>query len=435
MMKLRRKFTLAIALLVCIFCSLKIYAITPADVGISNFNPYSVEPGQIGKTLYNNPPETLQTGIKVQAPHLPAAPVNKQLAEAAKISFVLNGIRFTGNHIFSSQELLKLFTPYLHKKITVAKLMELVQSVSLKYQQAGYFLSKALLPQQQIKNGVVTVQIVEGFISKVEIQGVTGRTEAFLSKYSAAIESIKPIKLDKLERYLLLINDLTGFQVKSIIAPDPKTPLGSKLTLVTQLTRINATVTRDNYQTRYLGPLEHSAYGSLNSTIIPGGSLYMRALGSVPASKLQYYEMRHTQPIGTDGLIWGIDGYYTRTNPQFILTPLDVFGYSGDGNTFFSYPILRSRERTLRFQGQFDYMDSHSTVLEQQLYIDRDRVFKFFLQYDDTWKKGQDSIYASLEKGFNIFGADDNGFRSRTGASANFLKLNTTISRTQVLSD
>lgn len=439
MMKLRKQqfFKFTINLLVCFLYSLNLYAITPADTGISNFNPFSVEPGQIGKTLYRNAPGVTTETAPIQAPQQPeAAAMQKQLAEAAKISFVLNGIRFTGNHVYSSQELLQLFTPYLHKKITVAKLMELVQSVSLKYQKAGYFLSKALLPQQQIKNGVVTVQIVEGFISFVDIQGIKDkRTQNFLLKYGAAIESIKPIKLDRLERYLLLLNDLNGFQVKSLIAPDPKTPLGSKLTLVTQLTPVFATVTRDNYQTRYLGPLEHSAYGSINSTILPGGSLYMRALASVPTTKLQYYEMRHTQPLGTDGLIWGIDGYYTQTNPQFILTPLEVFGFSGDGNTFFSYPILRSRERTLRFQSQFDYMNSHSNVLGQQLYKDRNRDFTFSLQYDDVLWKGQDSIYGAVDKGFNILGASDEGFRSRTGASADFFKLNTTMTRTQFLSE
>lgn len=403
-----------------------LYAI---DVPIS---PASVEPGQIGQTLYRSGAPTSAPAAITQL-HKATEKPSIEAAAAAKITFVLNGIHFKGNHVFSSAELLKIFTPYLHKKITVAKLIELVEAATQKYQKAGYFLSKALLPQQEIHDGIVTVQIVEGFISNVDIQGIKGQNKTYLLKYAHEIESIRPIKLDKLERYLLLINDNPGIQAKAVLAPDPKVPLGSKMTLVSQFTPVQATISRDNYQTRFLGPLETSIYGSFNSMIIPGGSLYGRALAADPYTKLQYYEARHSQFLGTDGWLLTLDGYYTRTNPQFVLAPLHNIGYSADGNAALLYPIIRSRARNLRVQGQFDYINSHATILEQPLYYDRIRDLVLSSVYDDTLWKGQDVISVALNKGFNIWGATAAGPHSRLGSTPNYLKLNGTVSRLQNL--
>jgi hemolysin activation/secretion protein len=404
---------------------------------IAAINPSSIEPGVVGATINDNFNLTRLQPAEgtAQQPNL-NADTNSQLSEEAKkISFQLNNVRFTGNTVYSQQELSTIFTTSLHKKITVAKLMELVQEVTHKYQKEGYFLSRALIPPQEIANGVVTIQIVEGFISQVDIQGVEGNKKEFLQKYAVAIEAIKPIRLDKLERYLLLINDIGGFQVKSLIEPDPAVKLGSKLTLVTQYTPYSLTVTQDNYQTRYLGPGETSGFGYLNSLIIPGGSLYGRVLTGNPASKLQYYEGKYLIPLGTEGITVGVDGYYTQTNPQFILSPLDIHGFSGDGNVFATYPLIRSRAKNLRILGQFDYMNNHSNALDLPLYYDRIRDLTLGIQYDDVLWKGQDSVYLGLDKGFNILGADNQGFRSRFAGKSDFLKVNATASRTQYLND
>lgn len=418
--------------LACFFCITSLHAERPPVP--DHLNPVGLEPGLVGKNLYNRneptaPPSTIQ-GLRVfQQPG--------SMGTTAHIRFVLQGVTIEGNHVFSTASLQAIFKPFLHRNITLGKLQSLVEQITDKYQAAGYFLSKAYLPPQQIADGIVHVSVMEGFISEVIIQGVDKpKLEAYLKKYETNITGYKPVTLKEMERYLLLINDIPGFTVRSVLAPDPKVDLGSTLTLVTEYKPFQAMLSRDNYQTRYLGPLENTLATNLNSVFLPGGTLYGRALSANFYHHLNYFELRHSQTIGTDGLVFTLDGYNTQTNPQFILAPLEVIGFSGDANAGLYYPIMRSRNRNLSIQGQFDYMNNLSFVLGEELYKDAIRDLTLTAQYADTVAKGDDVLSFVFDRGFNIFGAGSGAhFRSRTGAGPNYLKLILTGERTQYLNE
>lgn len=425
-----------------IFCCILIlsklgYAVDVSSINIANrgFTPFNVDAGLVGKNLQRSSslPQRSTRAVDAPAAQTPSA---MDIAGAEKITFTLNGIIFSGNTVYSDEQLQLIFKPYLHHKISLAELMNLVQEVSSKYQKNGYFLSKAILPPQEIKNGIVQVTVVEGFISNVEIQGINKRLLVqMLKKYGSRIQSIRPIRLADLERYLLLMNDIPGLEIKSVLAPDKKTPLGSDMTLVSTYKAFDITYTRDNYQTQYLGPYENTVYASLNSFFVPGGTLYGRVLSADRYDSLNYYELKYDQIIGTDGLVLSLDGYTTRTNPQFILKPLEIHSVSDDVNVDLFYPIIRSRQRNLSFQAQFDYMNNSSTALDSILYEDKIRDLTLSLLYSDLLWKGENSILLSLDKGFNFLGAHSRHPPSRLGATPNFLKVMLTASRNQFLGE
>lgn len=391
------------------------------------------EAGIVGRNIMRSPAATRAPGT---APSFEIAkPQKTEISpEAAKYSFVLNQVKIEGNHVISTAVLEEIFKPYLHQTITVAKLQELVNEVSNKYQESGYFLSKAFLPPQEIANGTVKVTVVEGFISQIKIQGLKReQLIQFIEEFGDKIKADKPIKLATLERYLLILNDVSGFTVKSVIEPDPTTPLGSKLTLATEVKTLEASVTQDNYQTPYLGPNETGANAALNSVFTPGGSLFARALLADVDHKLSYYELRHIQAIGSEGLSFSIDGYQTKTNPQFVLAPLEIFGVSKDANTSLYYPIIRSRNRNLNVQVQYDYMTNGSTALGQELFFDRIQDVSLSSTYSDVLWKGDDNLSLVLDKGIGNLG--DRPFHSRFNARGDFLKLTGYVSRTQYLND
>lgn len=246
---------------------------------------------------------------------------------------------------------------------------------------------------------------------------------------------MRPIRLQELERTILLMNDIPGMQVKSVLGADPKVPLGSTVTLLAQYTPVNFIGTYDNYQTLYLGPFESTANLYLNSAFVPGGTLYFRGLSSNTYRRLNFYELRHEQIFAPCGLVLGLDGFITNTHPGFILEPLEIFGDSKDVNATLSYPWIRSRTRNVTLQAQFDIMNNSSTALGEQLFIDKIRDLLLAFQINDSAYNGTTFLTASIDKGFNIFGADKNAIHSRLGASPDFTKFNITASRTQFLNE
>lgn len=72
--------------------------------------------------------------------------------------------------IYSDEELLKLATPLIEKqdqgkRLTVSDLCDFVETVTGKYVADGYYTSRALLPEQELRSdGTLTIRIVEGKI-------------------------------------------------------------------------------------------------------------------------------------------------------------------------------------------------------------------------------------------------------------------------------
>ena len=92
-------------------------------------------------------------------------------AQTHHISFVLKSVEFDGATLFSEDELLKIFADSLEHKISIADLQSLVDQVSAKYRDAGYLLSQAFLPEQEIESGQVRIKVSEGFVGELEVLG------------------------------------------------------------------------------------------------------------------------------------------------------------------------------------------------------------------------------------------------------------------------
>jgi hemolysin activation/secretion protein len=73
--------------------------------------------------------------------------------------------------VFSSTALGQAVARYSGREITAAELEEARQALTLKYVEAGYINSGAVLPDQDLKGGVVIFQIVEGKLTGIDVKG------------------------------------------------------------------------------------------------------------------------------------------------------------------------------------------------------------------------------------------------------------------------
>jgi hemolysin activation/secretion protein len=119
-----------------------------------------------GKTLKLGPPGIVE-------PILP--PVNfEALARSGRLwSFrgVVREFRFVGNHLFSSASLGKVVDKYKNREIDAEDLEQARQDLTLFYINKGYVNSGAILPDQDGKNGIITLQLVEGRLTGINLKG------------------------------------------------------------------------------------------------------------------------------------------------------------------------------------------------------------------------------------------------------------------------
>lgn len=415
-----------IRILVGIFCC--IYATTIFAINASEL-PSPANVGQVPKQ-FRQPVNALpKTG---GAPIQNEQPEQKVNDEAEKFKFEITAVNIVGNHIYPVSELQSIFNPFLKKEISLAKLQELVHEITKKYRADGYVLSRAILPPQTIKNGVVTVQVIEGYISKITVSGKIGKNKLLLEKMGQVILRSRPLQIHLLEHEMLLANDVPGLTVRAVITPSKETPGSADLTLAGELKRASAYFTYDNFGTRYLGPQQLTVGAYFNSILAAGDINSFKYATTTQPEELKFFEFIHSQPIGVNGTRWAIGTDYTETKPKFVLQPLYVTGRNS--LTFFniSHPLLRTRETNVSLHATTNYQNVSSTILQTLLYYDRLRSLAIGGSFDtlDRWS-GADTININLEKGFNILGAHKHLLQSRPQGLPNFFKLEAFASRTK----
>lgn len=389
--------------------------------------PFSAEPGLVQKRL---------TSKMIPAYKTTALPEAAKLAKIApadsKIKFVLNKIILEGNTVFSESQLRELYQSSLRKTISVAELQGIVQKITKKYRDEGFIISRALLPPQTIKQGIVRIQIVEGFISKVEVKGDPGKAECVIAGYGKHILDNRPLQMKILERYVLLANDLPGYTVKAVLTPSKTVTASSDLTLVVERKKSSAYLSEDNFGTRYLGPQQITGSLSLYSILVGGENNTFKLLKSTQGRELRFFEYLHAQPVGTRGAKWIVVYDYTKTRPGFILQPLNIIGRSTWIFTDIIYPVIRSRERNLVVHGQANYQNVFSTISEFPFYQDRIRSLATGAFYESADKhKGVNTAGIDFTQGLNVMGAHQHLNQSRPLGNTEYLRTNIFLGRLQ----
>ena len=102
-------------------------------------------------------------------PPLPVPGEGERLSGGPQI--VVREFRVTGSTVFTQAQLAAVTAPYVGHPISSEDLNELRDRLTLLYVDAGYLNSGAVLPDQDVREGVVEYQIVEGRLEDIRVEG------------------------------------------------------------------------------------------------------------------------------------------------------------------------------------------------------------------------------------------------------------------------
>ena len=94
-----------------------------------------------------------------------------QQDEAADIKFTARGIIIDKSAVLTQQEIESVTSEYINKEITIRDLYSVVQRLNEIYSEKGYLTCRAFLPSQTIKQGVVTIKLIEGRTGNIAVKG------------------------------------------------------------------------------------------------------------------------------------------------------------------------------------------------------------------------------------------------------------------------
>jgi len=153
-----------------------------------------------------------QSSRPVRAPlHMPSF-AHPQTADDSKPLFVLRGVSLVGATAIPHDQLAATYRAYLGRKVSQADLAAIAQGISELYHAAGFHLSRAIIPPQDIADGHIRVQVIEGSITEITLKG-DGAEQFGVRPLLNVVLSEYPSRLATLERQLLLINGWPGVRI------------------------------------------------------------------------------------------------------------------------------------------------------------------------------------------------------------------------------
>lgn len=364
--------------------------------------PAGLDPSRIARDL-DAPvpiPATVQKGAVSQREQV-------EPEGADKLTFTLREVRIEGGTQFSKERLLSLWDKSEGDTVSLAQVYRLSKAIGQKYGQEGYELSFAVVPEQNIVDGIVTIRIVEAFIERVEFTGIQPEASSPVAEMAEKLRAQSPLKTADLERYLLLINDLPGFTAQSTISPGQGAAGAMVLTIALARKSIGFEASYNSFMSPALG--RHVAGGALVFNDVASGRDQLRIGGWKSFSDDAYWSLTglYSSLIGSYGLQLGISGSFSRARPLTdTLRALDYEAISYAAQVNIAYPIIRSRSQNLSARLGFGLSHLNADLLGDPLTRDHTRSVTAGLSYDFAGADGSVSaVSLGLEKGLDLWGA------------------------------
>lgn len=258
------------------------------------------------------------------------------------VSIAVKTIRISGNTRIATDTLHALVADLEGGSHLLNDLNTAAARITAYYREQGYPVTRAYLPAQEIKDGEVTIAVIEGRIGVHKLNNQSRLSDARAAAYLDDVRSDEVIRADQIDRGLLILNDTPGVgSARATLQPGASVGTSDLVVEVTPGAAYNGSIDLDNYGNRYVGEYRLGGSLNINSPLGIGDVLSFNVLTS--GNGLNYGRAVYQLPVGSDGLRVGAaysDTVY-RLGKEF--KTLDAHGTATSASLFAAYPFIRSQ--------------------------------------------------------------------------------------------
>ena len=359
----------------------------------------------------------------------------KQEQNTSNIKIKVTKFNFTGNTVVSNDQLADLTSVFIGKELAYDELKDVLGAILDFYRKLGLW-ARAILPEQDIKEGVLTIQIVEGRLGKVIIKSEVNEPNLKLEIVRKYIENKLPreqiLNILQLEKNIQNLNNVPGIQAIATLEAGQAVGETDVVIQLENRRRLSGTFQGDSFGSRSSGKSRATALVNVDSLLKEGEQFTIQRVQTIGS---EYNAVAGSFRIGYDGtrgtlratkLRYDLGDPFSSANPTgnsdelslSIDKPLNAIG-----KTNLSSNLTLSKSNT---------ENKTNTPSNIQKKISRAIAKLNFNRADQLYKGGVN--YGSLS--LTIGDLDDTSTNSTTNnAIGQFSKLNANVSRFQRLTD
>ncbi|MEA5464067.1 ShlB/FhaC/HecB family hemolysin secretion/activation protein [Leptothoe sp. PORK10 BA2] len=307
-------------------------------------------------------PEPLPPEIPLEIP-APSAPDPQPLSpELGDVRFLIDRIDVFGTTVLEA-EIAALTQPLEGQELSLNDLLNLRTEITNLYLRNGYATSGAFLPtNQDLTSGVVQIQVIEGSVEAIQVNGLTHLREGYVrDRISLATQS--PLKVSRLEDALRLLQiDPLLDRVDAELTAGSRPGQNLLILDVAEADPFDLALTTDNSRS--------VSTGSVQAEVL---ALHRNVLGFGDFASVRYnhtegldlYELRYGIPLNAyDGTL---QVRYEKADSQIVTSQFVDAGIRNENETFsvsYRQPLTRSINQEWALGLALDVRRSSSFILD-----------------------------------------------------------------------
>ncbi|PZV16246.1 MAG: ShlB/FhaC/HecB family hemolysin secretion/activation protein [Pseudanabaena sp.] len=337
-------------------------------------------------------------------------------APSNEVLIPIKRIDVLGSSLLTPAEIAALVAPLQNKLVTFSQLQEVTDKITQIYQDRNYITSRAVLAPQDVKDGVVTIQVREGTLERVDVKragDVSGRLNDNYIRDRILIAGSTPLNFTKLEDALQLLRS------------DPLIgDIRANLTTGSQANQSVLQVTFSEAKSFSIRPF-FDDYGNPSTGIYRIGVNLQELnttgngdpiiLGYIRSGSSDNYQFNYQYPINAKGGTIGFN-FFAQQNPV-TEPPFNTLNILTDSQTYqltYRQPMIRSpREElafgfSLAFENNNSFFGNRSFNFQNFKFDDgksQARILGLSQDYVSRDTSGVWALRSTLNIGLNFLGA------------------------------
>ncbi|QEY58324.1 ShlB/FhaC/HecB family hemolysin secretion/activation protein [Pseudomonas sp. C27(2019)] len=330
---------------------------------------------------------------EVSVPSLPA--------DDSSACLQVDSIELNGADVLSQRQRTRLLQPFVEQCLTANDLNRLLNDITNAYLKRGYVTTRAYLPPQDLQDGVLQIQVIEGRLESINGGDLSSALEISMSSPAKVGERLN---LRELEQLIDQLSRLPSRQVSLELAPGDEVG-GSNVVLQGQkLKPWRVALNRHNDGQRSTGEQQWGLSFVWDSPLGLADQLSVRGSGDTVSDKYKHsatHGLSYSLPYGwwTFNYVYNHSYYRTKTHAQGFSFVLDgvstthalsaerVVHRDALSKTAFSVGLNHLRSRNYLDNQRLDV--SSQRLTEQQISFSHGRrIGSAFINVDLGYQRG-----------------------------------------------
>lgn len=375
-------------------------------------------------------PETGTQTSPLQVTQETAQPAETAPAAGAK-TLKVDSFSVQGNTLLTEDEIRAVVGGFEGKELTLAEMKEAAAQLTDLYRRKGFLLVRAIIPKQNFGSGPVTIQVLEGKVGQVTVEGGKHYSDDFVKRHIDAATVDGNFQVDRFQRQLLLLNEYSDLKAQAVLKPGSDKGTADIVVKVDDDSPIHFGLDYNNWGIPETGEHRFGATFDAGNIFTDGDEFRLRGVLQTPTDETStYFQVRYGVPVNVNGTRVGLE--YQRgdfSSGDGLAQILDVRGDADIISGYVSHALIRTLNHSSDI-GMTLSAKSVSNDIFGNVPLAREDYMTARLDYRGDWRSisGRSLLAASLTKGF---GGDGGLLTSNPRANDDFTKINFDAMRIQ----